>query len=126
MVAEDSLDMRRIICKTLRDAGFTDVHTAEDGDQAIEMLEETEGIAVIGGFKLILLDLNMPNVNGMEVLEYIKGKEELKSIYVVVISAVKERETIARAIQLGADDYMVKPFKPQMLKDKLQQFLEKL
>jgi class 3 adenylate cyclase len=95
-----------------------DVAVAEDGVQALAMLRARP-------FDLLLLDLMMPEMNGYQVLEAVKADPALRHIPVVVISAVDEIDSVVRCIELGAEDYLPKPFNPVLLRARVGACLEK-
>ena len=82
---------------------------AEHGRQALELLDAR-------AFDLVLLDIMMPEMNGFEVLETMKASSKLRDIPVVMISALDEIDSIVRCIELGAEDYLPKPFNPTLLR----------
>jgi len=94
------------------------VALAEDGQQALEMLRAEP-------FDLVLLDIIMPELDGYQVLEAMKGDSVLREIPVIVISAVDEMESVVRCIEMGAEDYLPKPFDPVLLKARTGACLEK-
>jgi DNA-binding response OmpR family regulator len=88
------------------------VNTAENGQQAIELLENDP-------FDLMLLDIVMPTMNGYEVLEKMKQTGLLRDVPVIVISALEETDSIVRCIEMGAEDYLTKPFDPVLLRARI-------
>jgi len=94
------------------------VETAQDGEEAIARLE-------VDGFDLVLLDVMMPKVDGYQVLTWIKGQARLRDLPVIMISALNEMSSVVRCIELGAVDYLPKPFNPTLLKARLGATLEK-
>lgn len=102
--------------RTCLDAVGYEVEVAENGELAMEAVQRRHP-------DLILLDLMLPKLNGFEVLESLKGKAETAGIPVVVLTAKAEAEDRQRAMGLGADAYMTKPFRPQELWDILKNFL---
>jgi signal transduction histidine kinase len=94
------------------------VRLAEDGQQALEMLRSEE-------FDVVLLDIIMPEMDGYQVLERVKGDPELRDIPVIVISALDEIDSAVRCIEIGAEDYLPKPFNPVLLRARLNASLEK-
>ena len=96
------------------------VELANDGRIALDMI-----IADPDKFDLILLDIMMPEMDGYEVLEYMKASDELRHIPVIVISALEEVQSVVRCIKLGAEDYLNKPFDPTLLKARVGASLEK-
>lgn len=102
--------------RTCLDAVGYEVEVAENGELAMEAIERSHP-------NLILLDLMLPKFNGFEVLEILKSKPETSSIPIVVLTAKAEEKDRQRALGLGADAYMTKPFRPQELWDVLKEFL---
>lgn len=102
--------------RTCLDAVGYEVEVAENGEEAMALIEQ-------GHPDLILLDLMLPKVNGFEVLESLKSDPGTDSIPVVVLTAKAEEEDRLRALALGANAYMTKPFRPQELWDVLKKFL---
>jgi len=115
LVAEDE---RNVILgvRTCLDAVGYDIEIVEDGDEALNSVRKEHP-------DLILLDLLMPKVDGFEVLKQLKGDEQTSHIPIIVLTAKAEEESRQRAIDLGADSYMTKPFKPQELWDLLKHYL---
>ncbi len=99
MVEDDSF-LRKLLCDKLRHEGF-ELHEATNGQEALDFLKNNQPI-------LMLLDLMMSDVNGLQVLEAVRRDERIKDIPVIVLSNVGEKQTIERIQQLGADDYLIK------------------
>ncbi|MDB5051674.1 MAG: hypothetical protein JWO30_4745 [Fibrobacteres bacterium] len=112
LLVDDSSTMRRIERNTLEKLGHTDVTEAEDGADALKKL-------AAGKFDLILMDWNMPNMTGIEALKKIKADETLKAIPVIMVTSESEKTRIIEALQSGAANYVVKPFQPETLKEKI-------
>lgn len=112
LLVDDSSTMRRIQKNTLEKIGHTDVTEAGDG---VEALAKLAG----GGFELVLMDWNMPNMTGIEALKKIKADPALKSIPVIMVTSESEKTKIMEAIQCGAANYVVKPFQPETLAEKI-------
>ena len=102
--------------RTCLDAVGYQVEIVEDGEQALNAVRREHP-------DLILLDLLMPKIDGFEVLKVLKGDEATKQIPIIVLTAKAEEEDRQRAMDLGANDYMTKPFKPQDLWDRLKHYL---
>lgn len=117
LVVDDNEMNRDLLTRRLRRQGH-DVVTAVNGVDALQQLETRY-------FDLILLDIMMPEMNGFEVLERLKKHEKWQYIPVIVISAADDMENIVRGIELGAEDYLNKPFNPMLLKARIQASLEK-
>ena len=108
----DDVEMNRdLLARRVRRLGH-EVLMAEDGVQALAVLRERP-------VDVLLLDIMMPNMNGYEVLEAMAADEGLRQVPVIMISAIDEKESIARCIELGADDYLPKPFDPLILQARL-------
>jgi CheY-like chemotaxis protein len=118
LVADDNEDNRYTLVQRLRRLGYTNVTTAVDGHEALRHLGEC-------AFDLVLLDVMMPEMNGYEVLERIRADERLRHIPVIMISALDQLESVVRCIELGAEDYLPKPFNPVLLRARIGACLEK-
>ena len=108
LVVEDSAIMREIIVSSL--AAFPDISPVEvtNGFEALKILPQKT-------FDIILTDINMPDINGLELLSFIKNHPNYRSIPVVIISTEKSDADRRRGLALGADDYLTKPFEPKDL-----------
>ena len=119
LIVDDFSTMRRIVRNLLKEIGHADADEAEDGAIALNKLKN-------GGFQFVVTDINMPNMNGFELLEAIKGDEKLKSLPVLMVTAEARKEDIIRAAQGGAAAYIVKPFTKATLEEKLANIFQKL
>jgi signal transduction histidine kinase len=117
LVVDDNRMNRIKLLRGLEQQGHT-VGLAEGGQQALKMLEA-------GSFHVVLLDILMPGMDGYQVLETIKSDPELRDIPVIVISALDEVESAVRCIEMGAEDYLPKPFNPVLLRARLNASLQK-
>ncbi len=118
LVVDDNEDNRYTLIQRLKREGYTNLTTAENGQQALELLAQQS-------FDLVLLDIMMPVMNGFEVLEHIKCDMALRDTPVIMISAVDEMDSIVRCIQMGAEDHLPKPFNAALLKARIGASLEK-
>src|SRR5262245_61658000 len=118
LVVDDIEDNRFALSRRLARQGYLNVTTAADGRQALDLLNSRP-------FDLVLLDIMMPNVNGYEVLSAMKADEQLRHIPVIMISAVDEIDSVIRCIELGAEDYLPKPFNPTLLRARVGACLER-
>ena len=103
LIVDDIEDNRYTLERRLKRDGYTNIFLAEGGKTALEMASENK-------FDLILLDLMMPDMSGLEVLKYLKGDPLQRSIPVIMVTASDEVETAAECIINGADDFITKPF----------------
>lgn len=117
LVVEDNPSNRDMLVRRLRRQGFQ-VEAAEHGRVAVAVLAQQP-------VDLILLDIMMPEMNGYQVLEYLKADARLRHIPVIVVSAIDELESIVRCLELGAQDYLFKPFNPVLLRARVNATLER-
>jgi adenylate cyclase len=117
LVVDDNEINRDMLGRRLERQGYAAV-PAENGRRALEMLRAED-------FDLVLLDILMPDINGYQVLEQMKSDPELRHIPVIMISALDEIDSVVRCIEIGAEDYLSKPFNPVLLKARLGASLEK-
>jgi len=117
LVVDDNEMNRDMLSRRLKRQGYT-VEMALDGRQALEMIKTQK-------FDLVLLDIMMPEMNGYEVLEHMKADDTLSYVPVIMISAVDEIDSIVRCVELGAEDYLPKPFNRVLLKARIGASLEK-
>ncbi len=114
LIVDDAKFMRSLIRKALEEANFEVVGEAENGDQAIEMVKSMDP-------DIVTLDIVMPDKNGIEVLkEMLRIKPDLK---VVIVSAMGQTDIITEALNIGAKDYVIKPFQPQVIVDVIKRVL---
>lgn len=114
LLVDDSGVMRKIILRALNAMGVTDVTEAADGVEAMALFQEES-------FSLVLSDWNMPNMNGLELLQAIRATGS--TIPLIMITTESEQGRVLQAIQAGASNYLVKPFDQDMLMDKLQKYV---
>lgn len=117
LIVDDNEGNRDVLARLLQRQAY-DVDTAENGLQALDKLND-------GTFDLVLLDIMMPEMDGYEVLERLKADERLRHVPVIMISALTELDSVARCIEMGAEDYLPKPFNPTILKARIGACLEK-
>ncbi|MEF9995191.1 MAG: chemotaxis response regulator CheY [Burkholderiaceae bacterium] len=119
LIVDDFSTMRRIVRNLLKEIGFANADEAEDGAVALGMLRSSR-------FDFVVTDINMPNMNGFELLEAIRADPALKTLPVLMVTAEAKKEDIIRAAQSGASGYIVKPFTKATLDEKVQKILQKL
>jgi sigma-B regulation protein RsbU (phosphoserine phosphatase) len=118
LVVDDNEDNRYTLIMRLEIEGYSNIAIAEDGEQALALLGSQE-------FDLVLLDVMMPKVDGYQVLQQLKADGRLVNIPVIMISALNEIDSVVRCVELGAVDYLSKPFNPVLLKARVGASLEK-
>ena len=118
LVVYDFSTMRRIVRNLLKESGYAEADEAEDGVAALQKLRALK-------FDFVVSDINMPNMNGFQLLAEIKKDEKLKHIPVLMVTAEARKEDIVAAAQQGAAGYIVKPFTKATLEDKVNNILTK-
>ncbi len=118
LIVDDNEDNRYTLTRRLQREGYENLTTANDGQQALDLLQSRP-------FDLLLLDVMMQGLNGYEVLERMRADNRLRHIPVIMISALDEIESVIRCIELGAEDYLSKPFNPTLLRARVGASLEK-
>jgi sigma-B regulation protein RsbU (phosphoserine phosphatase) len=118
LVVDDNEDNRYTLIMRLEIEGYSNIAIAENGEQALALLGSQD-------FDLVLLDVMMPKVDGYQVLQQLKVDGRLHNIPVIMISALNEIDSVVRCIELGAIDYLSKPFNPVLLKARVGASLEK-
>ncbi|GHT84502.1 response regulator [Betaproteobacteria bacterium] len=121
LIVDDFSTMRRIVRNLLKELGYTIADEAEDGAVALQKLESmpTE-------FNFVVSDWNMPNMDGLTLLQKIRSSPQLKHLPVLMITAEAKKENIIAAAQAGASGYIVKPFTAATLAEKLEKIFEKM
>ena len=118
LIVDDNENNRYTLERRLKREGYENFGIAENGRQALKILAERP-------IDLVLLDITMPEMNGYQVLEEMKSDMALRGIPVIVISAIDDLESVARCIEMGAEDYLPKPFNKVLLKARVGASLEK-
>lgn len=114
LVVDDSATMRRIVVNSLQRVGFTEVVEASDGTEALELL---------GSVDFVITDWNMPKMSGAEFTRALRSREDTRALPVLMLTARSVRDDILTAMEAGVDSYVVKPFTPQVLRDKIDAVL---
>jgi class 3 adenylate cyclase len=118
LVVDDNEDNRYTLTRRLNREGYANLLTATNGREALALVQSKP-------IDLILLDIMMPEMNGYEVLEHLKRNSEHRHIPVIMISAVDEMDSVVRCIELGAEDYLSKPFNPTLLRARVGASLQR-
>jgi len=119
LIVDDFSTMRRIVRNLLKEIGYTNADEAEDGNAALVKLRG-------GAFDFVVSDINMPNMNGFELLTQIKADASIKHLPVLMVTAEAKKEDIVTAAQAGAAGYIVKPFTKATLEEKVNKIIEKM
>ena len=115
LVVDDSATMRRIVVNSLQRVGFNDVIEAGDGKEALGKFDASVGI--------VITDWNMPNVSGIDLARALRARPDGKSVPILMVTTRSVKEDIIAAVQAGVNNYIVKPFTPEVLKEKIDQLL---
>lgn len=115
LVIDDSATMRRIVVNSLQRIGFTDVVEAGDGVEALKAFDASVGF--------VITDWNMPNMSGIEFVRALRARPDGVSVPVLMVTTRSVKEDIVAAIEAGVSNYIVKPFTPQVLKEKIDQLV---
>jgi two-component system chemotaxis response regulator CheY len=118
LVVDDFPTMRRIVKNLLKQLGFENIDEADDGINALAKLKN-------GGFGLVVSDWNMPNMEGIDLLRAVRQEPSVKDIPFLMVTAEAEKEKVIEAIKAGVDNYIVKPFTAEVLKEKLEKIAER-
>ena len=119
LIVDDFSTMRRIVRGLLKEMGCNNADEAEDGTVALSMLKN-------GKYDFVVSDINMPNMNGFDLLKAVKADGNLKHLPVLMVTAEARKEDIVLAAQCGAAGYIVKPFTKATLEEKVQKILLKI
>ncbi len=117
LVVDDSPTMRRIVINALKVFGIEDVVQAEDGQDGLNKLKSEK-------IDFVITDWNMPNMTGLELIKAIRTDDELKNIPILMVTTRGLKQDIVEALKAKANNYVVKPFTPQVLKEKIAAVLK--
>jgi two-component system, chemotaxis family, chemotaxis protein CheY len=115
MVVDDSSTMRRIVVNSLQRIGFDDTIEAGDGQEALDKFDPS--------VKFVITDWNMPNMTGTELARALRDRADGKDVPILMVTARSVRDDIIEAMEAGVNNYIVKPFTPQILKEKIDALL---
>jgi len=113
LVVDDSSTMRRIIKNTLSRLGYEDVLEGEDGLQGWTVLNENPDVG------MLITDWNMPEMNGLELVKKVRGDTRFSDLPIIMVTTEGGKAEVITALKAGVNNYIVKPFTPQVLKEKL-------
>lgn len=114
MVVDDSRTIRMILANTLMELGY-EVCQAANGKEAIAVIEKANG-----GISLVLVDWNMPEMNGLEFLQHIRNDSRFDQVPIMMVTTETEMPQMVRALEAGANEYVMKPFTKEIISDKLR------
>ncbi|MBC8100383.1 MAG: response regulator [Armatimonadetes bacterium] len=117
LVVDDNEMNRDMLARRLDRQQYR-TETADNGERALEMMREQS-------FDLVLLDIMMPRMNGYQVLEIAKADDALRNTPIIMISAVDDLDSVVKCIEMGAEDYLFKPFNPVLLKARVSASIER-
>ncbi len=117
LVVDDSSTMRRIIKNTLSRLGYNDVLEAEHGLEGWEKLQSDSSINVL------ITDWNMPEMNGLELVKKVRAEAKYTDMPIIMVTTEGGKAEVITALKAGVNNYIVKPFTPQVLKEKLEAVL---
>ncbi len=117
LVVDDMSTMRRIIRTILNQLGYTNIDEAENGKQALAKLKSEK-------FDFVITDWNMPEMDGLTLVKEIRNDPELKHLPVLMVTAEAKKENVLEALKAGVNNYIVKPFTPEVLKEKMEKIFK--
>ncbi len=117
LVVEDSAAMRGLIASTIEELEGVSAHEAASGFEALKMLPKRT-------YDLVITDINMPDINGLELIRFIRDNDRYRQTPLVIISTESSQRDRERGLALGANAYLVKPFEPTALKEIVERYLK--
>ncbi|HPI36432.1 MAG TPA: response regulator [Ignavibacteriaceae bacterium] len=117
LVVDDSLTMRRIVVNSLKNLGYSEFVEAADGQEALTKLDSDRTI------NFVITDWNMPVLSGLELTKGIRGNADFANVPILMVTTRGVKEDIIEALQAKVSNYIIKPFTPQVLKEKIDQIL---
>lgn len=117
LIVDDLPSMRTDLVRILTELGFSNLKQSEDGRQALDLVKSE---AAAGSFyEIVFSDINMPEMDGITLLKNLRGIEAYKKTPIFIVSTENEKTTIVKAIMSGATDYIIKPYDPLVVKEKV-------
>ncbi len=117
LVVDDSQTMRRIVNNALKGIGYDDIIEAEDGKDALAKL-------YVEKIDFVITDWNMPNMSGLEFTKAVRADDQFLNLPILMVTTRGMKEDVMEALQARVNNYVVKPFTPQVLKEKIDQILK--
>ena len=121
LIVDDMAAMRKILKTLLSQLGYKNVDEAEDGKQALEKLRKNPDY-----YDLLITDWNMPNMTGIELVQEVRKDPQLKHIPILMVTSEAKKENVLMAIKACVNNYIVKPFTAETLKDKIEKIFSAL
>jgi two-component system, chemotaxis family, chemotaxis protein CheY len=118
LIVDDSSTMRRIIINTLNKIGFRDIVEASNGREGIDRLSS-------GDIEMIITDWNMPEMSGIDFIRHVRREPELSKLPVLMVTTNAAKDDIVEALQAGVNNYVIKPFTPETLREKIDVVLNR-
>jgi two-component system chemotaxis response regulator CheY len=119
LVVDDFSTMRRIVKNVLKQLGYTNIEEAENGEHAYTLMKK-------GEFQFVISDWNMPIMDGLDLLKKVRSDPNLSSTPFLMVTAEAEKEKVVTAIKAGVNNYIVKPFSPEGMKEKIEKIWDKV
>jgi len=116
LVVDDSVTMRRIIVNSLQRIGYSSTVEAGDGQEALALFDSS--------ITFVLTDWNMPNMSGLDFARALRARADGKSVPILMVTTRSMREDILAAVEAGVNNYILKPFTPPVLKEKIDQVMQ--
>ena len=113
LIVDDFSTMRRILTKALKQIGISNIIEAVDGIDALKVLHKEK-------INLIISDWNMPNMDGLTLLESIRSNKKLNNIPFIMVTAEGQKDSVLKAVRSGVNNYIIKPFTAESLKQKIE------
>jgi two-component system chemotaxis response regulator CheY len=119
LIVDDSPTMRRIVANSLQTLGYNNIVEAEDGKDAVGKLESEK-------FDFVITDWNMPNMTGLELTKYIRSEPKFGNLPILMVTTRGLKQDVIEALQAKVNNYIIKPFTPPVLKEKIDAILSSL
>ncbi len=119
LIVDDFSTMRRIIKNVLQELGFNNTEEADDGTTALPMLRS-------GSYDFLITDWNMPGMEGIDLVQAVRADAKMGKMPILMVTAEAKKEQIVKAAEAGINGYIVKPFTPETLREKISKIFERL
>ena len=119
LVVEDLLVMRRLIVNTLRSIGYEGLLQASNGEEALELIFNPDS-----KIEFVLTDWIMPVMDGLTLVKFVRTNPDTADLPIIMLTSMNEKDNLIEAIKYRVNDYIIKPFTPKLLKDKIEHVLK--